>query len=156
MKLVLLKDVKHLGKVGEEIVVKGGYARNYLLPTKSALTPSEENLEIINKMKDELIKKEQDAKDIAMSFKANLTGYNQLHKVKVKEDSNELFGSITLQNIIDKMREDGHIIEKKHINLPSGSIKELGSYHANISLHPEVACDIEIIAEKSDDIEETT
>ena len=50
MKLVLLKDVKHLGKVGEEIVVKGGYARNYLLPTKSALTPSEENLEIINKM----------------------------------------------------------------------------------------------------------
>ena len=42
MKLVLLKDVKHLGKVGEEINVKGGYARNYLLPTKSALTPSEE------------------------------------------------------------------------------------------------------------------
>ena len=52
MKLVLLKDVKHLGTVGEEINVKGGYARNYLLPTKSALTPSEENLEIINKMKD--------------------------------------------------------------------------------------------------------
>ena len=79
MKLILLKDVKHLGKVGEEIVVKGGYARNYLLPTKSALTPSEENLEIINKMKDELIKKEQDAKDIAMSFKASLTAVSYTH-----------------------------------------------------------------------------
>ena len=155
MKLVLLKDVKHLGKVGQEINVKAGYARNYLLPTKSALTPSEENLEIINKIKDKLIKQEQDARDSAMAFKERLTGYNQLHRVKVKEDSNELFGSITLQNIIDKMKEDGHVIEKKQINLPLGSIKELGTYHANISLHPEVACEVEIIAEKSDDIEET-
>ena len=59
MKLVLLKDVKHLGKVGDEVNVKGGFARNYLLPSKSALTPSEENLEIISKMKDELMKKEK-------------------------------------------------------------------------------------------------
>ena len=155
MKLVLLKDVKHLGKVGEEINVKAGYARNYLLPTQSALTPTSENLEIIDKMKDDLIKKEQEVKDIAMSLKEKLNGYNQLHKVKTKEDSNELFGSITLQNIIDKMKEDGHVIEKKQINLPSGAIKELGTYRANISLHPEVACDIEIIAKKSEDTEET-
>ena len=156
MKLVLLKDVKHLGKVGQEINVKAGFARNYLLPTKSALTPTNENLEIINKMKDELIKKEQELKDIAMMQKEKLTQYNQLHKVKIKDDSNEIFGSITLQNIIDKMRDDGHVIEKKQINLPSGPIKQLGTYHANISLHPEVACDIEIIAEKFQDIEETT
>jgi large subunit ribosomal protein L9 len=155
MKLVLLKDVKHLGKVGEAINVKAGYARNYLLPTRSALTPTNENLEIINKMKDELIKKEQEAKGVAVTLKEKLTGYNQIHKVKIKEDNNELFGSITLQNIIDKMKEDGHVIEKKQINLPSGPIKELGSYRANISLHPEVACDIEIIAEKLEDSEET-
>jgi len=47
-------------------------------------------------------------------------------------------------------------LKKKHINLPLGSIKELGTYHANISLHPEVACEIEIIAQKSEDIEEST
>jgi large subunit ribosomal protein L9 len=155
MKLVLLKDIKHLGKVGEEINVKGGYARNYLLPTKSALTPSDENLEIINQMKDELIKKEQDAKDAAMLLKDKLAGYNQTHKVKVKDDTNELFGSITLQNVIDKLKDDGHIIEKKQINLPSGSIKELGTYHANISLHSEVSCDIEIVAEISQETQET-
>ena len=155
MKLVLLKDVKHLGKVGEEINVKAGYARNYLLPTQSALTPTNENIEIINKMKDELLKKEQEAKDVAMLLKEKMAGYNQVHIVKTKDDSNELFGSITLQNIIDKIKEDGHVIEKKQINLPSGAIKELGSYRANISLHPEVACDIEIIAEKSEDTEET-
>ena len=149
MKLVLLKDVKHLGKVGEEINVKGGYARNYLLPTKSALTPSPENIEVINKMKDELIKKEQELKNTAMSLKEKLTGYSQTHKVKVKEESNELFGSITLQNIVDKMREDGYPIEKKQVNLPSGSIKELGSYNVNVSLHSEVACDVTVVAEKS-------
>ena len=62
MKLVLLKDIKHLGKVGDEVNVKGGFARNYLLPTKSALTPSDENIEIISKMKDELLEKEKEAK----------------------------------------------------------------------------------------------
>ena len=151
MKLVLLKDVKHLGKVGEEINVKGGYARNYLLPTKAAVTPSEENIEIIEKMKDELLEKEQKVKDHALSIKEKLAGYKQIHKVKVKEETTELFGSITLQNIVDMIKSDGHDIEKKQVNLPSGAIKELGTYNVNISLHPEVVCDIEIIAEKSDE-----
>ncbi len=151
MKLILLKDVKHLGKVGEEINVKGGYARNYLLPAKAALTPSKENMAIIEKMKDELIEQEQKAKDHALSIKEKLAGYKQIHKTKVKEESTELFGSITLQNIVDMLKTDGHDIEKKQVNLPSGAIKELGSYVVNISLHPEVACDIEIIAEKSDE-----
>ena len=108
---------------------------------------------IRDRMKDELLKKEQEAKDVAMLLKEKMAGYNQVHIVKTKDDSNELFGSITLQNIIDKMKEDGHEIEKKQINLPSGAIKELGTYRANISLHPEVACDIEIVAEKSEDTE---
>ena len=151
MKLILLKDVKHLGKVGEEINVKGGYARNYLLPAKAALTPSKENMAIIEKMKDELIEQEQKAKDHALSIKEKLAGYKQIHKTKVKEESTELFGSITLQNIVDMINSDGHDIEKKQVNLPSGAIKELGTYNVNISLHPEVACDISIIAEKSED-----
>ena len=154
MKLVLLKDVKHLGKVGEEINVKGGYARNYLLPTKSALTPSQENLETINKMKNELIQKEQEAKDAAMTIKEKLTD-QEIKSVNAKEYINDLFGSITLQNIIDQIKIDGYVIEKKQVNLPSGAIKELGTYHANISLHSEVACDIEIIAEKSEDSQES-
>tara|TARA_B100001109_G_scaffold235684_1_gene215593 strand:- start:1910 stop:2377 length:468 start_codon:yes stop_codon:yes gene_type:complete len=155
MKLILLKDVKHLGKVGQEINVKGGYARNYLLPTKAALTPSEENMEIIEKMKDELIKKEQEAKEFALTIKEKLTGYKQIHKVKVKEDTTELFGSITLQNIVDMIKNDGHDIEKKQVNLPSGAIKALGTYSVNISLHPEVACDIDIVAEQSEDNQES-
>ena len=155
MKLVLLKDVKHLGKVGQEINVKGGYARNYLLPTKAALTPSEENMKIIEKMRDELIKKEQDAKDNALTVKEKLIGYKQVHKVKVKEETTELFGSITLQNIVDMIKNDGYDIEKKQVNLPSGAIQQLGTYNVNISLHPEVACDIEIVAEKSNDNQES-
>ena len=155
MKLVLLKDIKHLGKVGDEVNVKGGFARNYLLPTKSALTPSADNLEIISQMKDELMKKEQEAKDAAMSLKEKLTDYKQVFKLEVKEDSNELFGSVTLQNIADQVKNDGFNIEKKQINLPTGAIKELGVFHANISLHSEVSCDIEIITEKAEDNQES-
>lgn len=155
MKLILLKDVKHLGKVGEEVNVKGGFARNYLLPTQSALTPSEENIEIISKMKDELMKKEQDAKDAALALKEKLAGYKQTYKLQAKEDSDELFGSITLQNISDQIKLDGYDIEKKQINLPMGAIKELGLFRANISLHSEVSCDIEIIAERSEENKES-
>ncbi len=155
MKLILLKDVKHLGKVGDEVNVKGGFARNFLLPTKSALTPTDENMAIISKMKDELMKKEQEAKEYALSLKEKLSGYKQIFKLQVKEDSEELFGSVTLQNIADQIKNDGFEIEKKQINLPTGSIKELGVFHANVSLHSEVSCDIEIITEKSEDKQES-
>lgn len=155
MKLVLLKDIKHLGKVGDEVNVKGGFARNYLLPTKSALTPSDENIEIISKMKDELMEKEKEAKSHALTVKEKLAGYKQVYSLEVKEDSDELFGSITLQNIADKIKSDGFDIEKKQINLPTGAIKQLGTFHANITLHSEVSCDVEIIAEKSDKIQES-
>ena len=155
MKLVLLKDIKHLGKVGDEVNVKGGFARNFLLPTKSALTPSEENLEIISKMKDELMKKEQEARDAAIAIKEKLSDYKQIYKLQVKEDSDEIFGSVSLQNITDQIKTDGFDIEKKQINLPMGSIKELGTFHANVSLHSEVSCDIEIVVEKSEENQES-
>lgn len=156
MKLVLLKDIKHLGKVGDEVNVKGGFARNYLLPTKSALITSEANIEIINKMKDELMKKEQEARDTALNLKDKLADYKQTYKLQVKDDSDELFGSVTLQNITDQINLDGFEIEKKQINLPMGAIKELGTFRANISLHPEVSCDIEIIAERSEENQESS
>ena len=155
MKLVLLKDVKHLGRVGDEVIVKGGFARNFLLPTKSALTPSEENLEIISKMKDELMKKEQEARDAAIAIKEKLSDYKQIYKLQVKEDSDEIFGSVSLQNITDQIKTDGFDIEKKQINLPMGSIKELGTFHANVSLHSEVSCDIDIVVEKSEENQES-
>ena len=155
MKLILLKDVKHLGKVGDEVNVKGGFARNFLLPTKSALTPSEENLEIISKMKDELMKKEQEARDAAIAIKEKLSDYKQIYKLQVKEDSDEIFGSVSLQNITDQIKTDGFDIEKKQINLPMGSIKELGTFHANVSLHSEVSCDIDIVVEKSEENQES-
>lgn len=155
MRLVLLKDVKHLGKVGDEVNVKGGFARNYLLPSKSALTLSEENIEVISKMKDELMKKEQVAKDAALALKDKLANYKQTYKLQVKEDSEELFGSVTLQNITDQINIDGYEIEKKQINLPMGAIKELGTFRANVSLHSEVSCDIEIIVERSEENQES-
>ena len=62
-----------LGKLVKKVNVKGGFARNYLLPSKSALTPSKENLEIISEMKDELMKKEQEAKDAALAIKKSIS-----------------------------------------------------------------------------------
>ena len=60
-----------------------------------------------------------------------------------------------LQNIVDQIKTDNFDIEKKQINLPMGAIKELGTFYANISLHSEVSCDIEIVVEKSEENQES-
>ena len=106
-------------------------------------------------MKDELMKKEQEVKDAALAIKEKLSGYTQNFKLQVKEDSDELFGSVSLQNVADQIKSDGFDIEKRQINLPMGSIKELGSFRANISLHSEVSCDIEIIVEKAEETKDS-
>ena len=123
MKLVLLKDVKHLGKVGQEVEVKAGFARNYLLPTKSALTPTEENLKVISEMKDELMKKEQEVKDAALAIKEKLSGYTQNFKLEVKEDSDELLVLYPCRMLLIKLKVMALILKRGRLTYQWARLK---------------------------------
>ena len=133
MNILLLKKIKNLGEVGAEVSVKSGYARNYLFPKKLALPLTPENIEIVEKEKQELLKKEKELKDIALAIDVN-----------VKEDD-IIYGSINLQNILDKLKDDGFTLEKRQVNLPRGPIRVLGDDHiVTISLHSDVQVTIPV------------
>ena len=139
MNVILLKKIKKLGDIGSEVNVKSGYARNFLLPQKHAVLPTKENLKIIEAKKEELLKQEELLKSEATEKQSKLEGYAITFEVNVQEEDDKLFGSITLQSILDRLKEDGHEIEKKQVNLPSGPIKSLGDdFIVTISLHSDI------------------
>ena len=146
MKVLLLQKISKLGDIGSEVNVKPGYARNYLLPKKIAVMPTEDNILFVQKKKEELLAEEEKLKNIALQTQEKLNQFLEkpiVFTAKIQEED-KIFGSISLQNVLDKINESGHEVQKKQINLPSGSIKTLGKFTAHISLHPEVSVTVPI------------
>ena len=156
MNVLLLKKIKKLGDIGQEVTVKAGYARNFLFPKEIALPMTKENIEIVEQKKQELLKIEKELKDKALENQKQFENYELVFDVNIHEE-NKLFGSITLQNILDKLLADGMDVQKRDINMPFGPIKELSDKNiATISLHPEVnvTIPIKLNVVKSDTTEE--
>ena len=143
MNILLLKKIKNLGDVGSEVSVKSGYARNFLLPQKHAVLLTKANLELVEEKKQELLKQEEALKNEAMLQKEKYNNYEMIFEENVQEEDEKLFGSITLQTVLDRLKEDGFEVLKKQVNLPSGPIKILGNdFIVNVGLHPEVSVTI--------------
>ena len=132
MKVVLIQDVENLGKIGDSVNVKNGYARNFLIPQKLALLASKQNLNSINSLL-----KQQEVKNA--KERINLESLVAvLNKTTLKfsleaGDEGKLFGSVTSQMISDELNNQGIQIDKKEIDLED-SIKETGSHKVNINL----------------------
>jgi len=143
MNILLLKNIKNLGDVGSEVSVKSGYARNFLLPQKYAVLPTKANIELVEQKKQELLKQEEILKNEALIQKEKYKNYEMIFEENVQEEDEKLFGSITLQTVLDRLKEDGFEVLKKQVNLPSGPIKILGNdFIVNVGLHPEVSVTI--------------
>ena len=145
MNILLLKKIKNLGDVGSEVSVKSGYARNFLLPQKHAVLPTKANLAVIEEKKQVLIKQEEELKSLALIEQEKYKDYSLSFEVNVQKDADNLFGSITLQNIVDRLVEDGYAVAKKQVSLPSGAIKTFAEdYIATVSLHTDISITIPI------------
>ena len=145
MDILLLKNIKSLGEVGAKVSVKAGYARNYLIPNKHAVLPTKENLAVVEEKKQELIKKEEEFKSLALIEQSKYKDYALSFEVNVQEDADNLFGSITLQNIVDRLVEDGYTVTKKQVSLPSGAIKTFAEdYIATVSLYTDISVTVPI------------
>ena len=144
MNVLLLKKIKKLGNIGKEVTVKSGFARNYLFPKEFALPMTKENIAIVEQKKQELLQIEKELKAKALENQKQFENYELVFDVNIHEE-NKLFGSITLQNVLDKLLADGMDVQKRDINMPFGPIKELSDKNiATISLHPEVNVTIPI------------
>jgi len=142
MKIILRQDHEKLGKIGDIVEVKNGYARNYLIPRKIAAEVTEGNLRALEEEKKQRAERQKKELHHAQKIAAQLEKTSITLKAKVGEDE-KLFGSITSQHISEALAEKGISIDKRIIELEE-PIKALGIYTVNVKLHSEVSGKVKV------------
>ena len=143
MKVILLENVRKIGSIGEIIEVKRGFARNYLISKKKALFASKENIKEVEKIKQDLSKKDQDRKKEAKEINEKIK--NKKYEIKkLSTENQELYGSVKPTEISKVIEENDHIKINPSLIQPSKEIKSIGEFGVLINLHPEVQTQIVI------------
>lgn len=137
MRLLLRKPVETLGEPGDEVVVRPGYARNYLLPRGIALPVTDENRREVEGAKRAWAVQKVEDRKAAEALGAELEGRALRFERRVKSDSDELYGSVSVLDISRRLDEQGFEIARNRIIL-GGPIRNLGEASVVIRLHPEV------------------
>ena len=138
MEILLRTDVEKLGKRGEVVTVREGYARNYLLPLKLAATVTPENRRLLEVEKQRFIQEEMTRKDEFQRLAERLSGLSCTIEMAAGEEGH-LYGSVTAQMVVEAFKKEGVELDPKAIVLDR-PIKELGVYQIPLKLHPEVEC----------------
>ncbi|MDA1197663.1 MAG: 50S ribosomal protein L9 [Proteobacteria bacterium] len=151
MQVILLENIMKLGKIGDQVEVKNGFARNYLLRQGKALRASKENVEYVNKKKVELNKKNEEAKNQFELIAAKISN-KTLKFNKESKENGELYGSIKPKEVSSAFKTILDIeISPSQIDLRQ-EITQIGKYKININLHAEVSVNVNLSIEKIDSI----
>ena len=143
MKVILLENVRKVGSIGEIIDVKRGFARNYLISKKKALFASKENIKEVEKIKQDLSKKDQDKKKDAKLIHEKIK--NKKYEIKkLSTENKELYGSVKPTEISKVLEEIDQVKINPSLIQPSKEIKSIGDFEVLINLHPEVQTQIVI------------
>ena len=143
MKVILLENLKKIGTIGEIIDVKRGFGRNYLIANQKALYASKENIKQVEKIKNELSKKDQEKKRVARQLMEKIN--NKLFIVKkLVTENKDLYGSIKPTEISKLIYDSENIEIKPSLIQPLKEIKSIGTFKVKIDLHSEVQADIKI------------
>ena len=142
MEIILRQDYESLGQKGDVVNVKGGYARNYLIPKGLAYIATEANRKRFeNELKQQTWRMAREQKKAA-ELAEKLQNVSCTITVQVGEED-KLFGSVTSQNIADSLADQGYKVDKRKIQLEE-PIKSLGIYSVPIKLHPEVEAAVKV------------
>jgi large subunit ribosomal protein L9 len=142
MKLILREDVYNLGKSGELVTVKDGYARNYLLPRNLAMLANAANVRQLEHEKQVIELRQQKLKGEATDHAKKLGSISVKITRKVG-DQDKLFGSVTALDIAEALAKAGHKIDRRLIHLPD-PIKTIGQFEVEVRLHREVQTHIKV------------
>ena len=151
MEVILLENIKNLGKIGDVVNVKRGHGRNFLIKYGKALKASSDNINLVNKKKEDL-----NAKNLALKKEAKKT-FDLINNKRFKfskrtKDNDELYGSIKPKELSKAIENSDKIkIKPSQIDL-SKEINKVGSYEAKINLHAEILANIhiEVVKEKDE------
>src|SRR5580658_3651618 len=143
MEVILMEKVINLGNLGEVVKVKDGFARNYLIPRGKAKRVTEQSLKEFEAKRAELEKSAADQLTAAQEKGAKLDGYLLQITRKAGEDG-KLFGSVTNFDIAEALQAQGFEVERSHIRLPQGPLKQIGDTQLAVALHPDVVVHITV------------
>lgn len=142
MKVILLDDVAKLGRRGEVRDVSDGYARNYLIPQKLALSATAGNLKNLVQIKSQQDAKASRIKSDAEVLRERIEALSSEERRQASEDG-RLFGSVTAQDVVDFLTRSGIPIEKRRVLLDE-PIKALGEFAVPIRVHPQVTAQLKV------------
>ena len=146
MEIILREDVQHVGKAGEVVKVKDGFARNFLLPKGLAYPATEGNRKKITFEAARIMKVRAAEKDAAQVIAEKLAQVQLTFSVKVGEED-KLYGSITAADIQRRLAEAGHDVDKRQIDLPE-PIRALGEFKVGVKIHADVRPEVQVTVVK--------
>ena len=141
MKVILLENIRRIGSIGDIIDVKRGFARNYLIANKKGLYASKENIKQVEKIKQELSKKDNEKKKDAKNIQEKVQ--NKEFKVKkLSTENKELYGSVKPTEISKIINENLNIKINPSLIQPIKEIKALGTFKVILNLHSEIQAEV--------------
>ena len=149
MKVILKENIEKLGFKDEIVDVKNGFARNFLIPKNKAVIATENAIKLLNEKLRQQESRLNEEIENANKTVEELSKLSIVIKSKLQEDGKKLFGSISSKQLVDEIGKQGIEIDRKFVKL--SSIKEIGSYTAEIRLHRKVNCSIEftVVSDKN-------
>jgi len=148
MEIILLERIEKLGAIGDIVSVKDGYARNYLLPNKKALRSNAANKKVFEANRAKIEADNAARRGDAESASKSVDGV-QVVLIRQSSNSGQLYGSVSVRDIVEALHESGHKIVSKAMIVLERPIKTLGLFDVKVSLHPEVAVNIQVNVARS-------
>ena len=144
MNIILLEKVGKLGNLGDQVNVRGGFARNYLIPYGKAVPATKSNIETFEARRAELLAA-ADAKRAAAQARADkLSGLTVTIGANAG-DEGKLFGSIGTRDIADAITAAGVAVDKSEVRLPNGALREIGEYDIDVQVHSDIMQPIKLL-----------
>ena len=149
MQIILLERIEKLGTIGDEVNVKDGYARNFLLPNKKALRANEANRKVFEANRARIEAENAARRDDASKEAGNVEG-KEVVLIRASSNAGQLYGSVSVRDIVDALVEQGAHVTKSMIVLER-PIKTIGVFDVKVALHPEVAVNVKVNVARSPD-----
>ena len=149
MDIILLERIEKLGTIGDVVTVKDGYARNFLLPNKKALRANDANRKVFEANRERLEAENAARRGEAEKAGAGVDG-TEVVLIRASSNSGQLYGSVSVRDIADALKDKGHSISKAQIILER-PIKTIGMFDVRVALHPEVHVTVKANVARSDD-----
>ncbi len=146
MDVILLEKVENLGGLGDQVKVKAGYGRNYLIPQGKAKPATAENVKLFEERRAELERVANERLAAAEARRDQLKGLTVTIKAKAG-DEGKLFGSVGTADIADAVTAAGVEIERQEVRLPEGALRATGEYEIELHLHTDIDTTVTVVIE---------